>query len=89
MIKKGYSKELDDKLEKIRKERIKLQTANIERGRVDRSSSRQEMYYEYVGSVCEALPLPSFYDIIGASVVRLYLAPFPLYRADCSCTDFL
>lgn len=55
-----YSKELDDKLEKIRKERIKLQTANIERGRVDRSSSRQEMYYEYVGSVCEALPPPSF-----------------------------
>ena len=38
-------KELDKKLADIRKERIKLQTANIERGRVDRNESRQEMYY--------------------------------------------
>ena len=58
-----YSQELDRKLEDIRKERIKLQTANIERARVDRSLSRQELYYEYVGSVCEALPLPDFYSI--------------------------
>lgn len=58
-----YSKELDKKMEEIRKERIKLQTANIERGRVDRSLSRQELYYEYVGSVCEALPLPDFCSI--------------------------
>ena len=56
----NYSKELDNKLEEIRKERIKLQTANIERGRIDRSESRQELYYEYVGSACEALPLPDF-----------------------------
>ena len=55
-----YSKELDNKLEEIRKERIKLQTANIERGRIDRSESRQELYYEYVGSTCTALPLPNF-----------------------------
>ncbi len=53
-------KELDKKLADIRKERIKLQTANIERGRVDRSESRQEMYYEYVGSTCTSLPLPEF-----------------------------
>lgn len=58
----GFSKEkeLDKKLADIRKERIKLQTANIERGRVDRSESRQEMYYEYVGSACSYLPLPDF-----------------------------
>ena len=57
-----YSKEteLDKKLESIRKERIKLQTANIERGRVDRSESRQEMYYEYVGNIVTSLPLPDF-----------------------------
>ena len=36
----------------MRKERMKLQTANIERNRVDRNESRQEMYYEYVGNVC-------------------------------------
>lgn len=53
-------KELDKKLADIRKERIKLQTANIERGRVDRNESRQEMYYEYVGNICTTLPLPEF-----------------------------
>ena len=53
-------KELDKKLADIRKERIKLQTANIERGRVDRNESRHEMYYEYVGSVSTSLPLPKF-----------------------------
>ncbi len=53
-------KELDKKLEDIRKERIKLQTANIERNRLDRSESRQEMYYEFVGNVVTTLPLPDF-----------------------------
>lgn len=55
--------ELDKKLEDIRKERIKLQTANIERSRVERSESRQEMYYEYVGKTISTLPLPSFCPI--------------------------
>lgn len=58
-------KELDKKIADIRKERIKLQTANIERGRVDRSESRQEMYYEYVGKVIDTLPIPEFQPIIG------------------------
>lgn len=58
-----YSQELDKKLEDIRKERIKLQTANVERNRVDRSLSRQEMYYEYVGNVCETIPPPEFYPV--------------------------
>lgn len=58
-------KELDKKLADIRKERIKLQTANVERNRVDRSLSRQEMYYEYVGSVINSLPLPDFKPIFG------------------------
>ena len=53
-------KELDKKLQDIRKERAKLQTANIERGRVDRSEARQEMYYEYVGNLITFLPLPDF-----------------------------
>lgn len=55
-----HLKELDNKIEELRKERIKIQTANIERGRVDRNISRQEMYYEYVGSICNTLPLPEF-----------------------------
>lgn len=46
--------------EELRKERIKLQTLNIERNRIDRSESRQELYYEYVGNAIETLPMPEF-----------------------------
>ena len=53
-------KELNDKIQELRKERIKLQTANVERNRIDRSEARQEMYYEYVGSIATTLPLPDF-----------------------------
>ena len=51
--------------EDIRKERIKLQTANIERGRIDRNISRQELYYENVGSLVTSLPLPEFKPLIA------------------------
>lgn len=57
-------KEIDKKLEELRKERIKLQTANIERNRIDRAQSRQEMYYEYVGNAITSLPLPEFRPIV-------------------------
>lgn len=60
-------KELDKKLEELRKERIKIQTANIERNRLDRSESRQEMYYEYIGSVIDTLPLPEFKPILSSA----------------------
>lgn len=55
--------ELKVQEEKLRKERIKLQTANVERNRVDRSESRQEMYYEYVGKICNNIEPPKFYPI--------------------------
>lgn len=55
--------ELDVKIQELRKERIKLQTSNVERNRLDRSEARQEMYYEYVGNVVQALPLPNFQPI--------------------------
>ena len=55
-----YLNKLKKEKEEIRKERIKLQTANIERNRVDRGESRQEFYYEYVGNVVETLPVPEF-----------------------------
>lgn len=61
----GENDELDEKIEILRKERIKLQTANIERKRIDKSESRQEMYYEYVGRVIDALDPPVFRPIIG------------------------
>ena len=51
---------LDLKLQKIRQERIKLQTLNTERNRIDRSEARQALYYEQVGSQISTLPLPDF-----------------------------
>lgn len=56
----NYIKQIQKEKEELRKERIKLQTVNIERNRLDRSESRQEFYYEYVGSVIESLPVPEF-----------------------------
>ena len=55
--------ELDEKIQELRKERIKLQTANVERNRLDRNESRQELYYEYVGQVVKSLPTPTFLPI--------------------------
>lgn len=54
---------LDEKLKELRKERMKLQTANLERNRLDRNEARQELYYEQIGSVCQALPVPEFNPI--------------------------
>jgi hypothetical protein len=54
---------LDDKLDQIRRERMKLQTLNVERNRIDRSEIRQELFYENVGSVISTLPLPDFQPI--------------------------
>ena len=56
-------KEMDRKIEELKRERIKTQTCNIERNRIDRSISRQEMYYEYVGKAITSLPLPEFNPI--------------------------
>jgi hypothetical protein len=53
-------KEVDIKLRELKKERIKIQTANVERNRLDRVEARQEFYYQNVGSMCAALPLPIF-----------------------------
>ena len=52
--------EISKQIEELKRERIKLQTSNIERNRIDRSVSRQEMYYEYVGNAITSLPLPEF-----------------------------
>lgn len=54
-------KELNKKIEELRKERIKLQTANLERNRLDRAQARQEMFYEQVGMLTQFLPLPAFH----------------------------
>ena len=63
----SYLEEITKKTEELRKERIKLQTANIERNRIDRCESRQELYYEYVGNVIETLPTPVFKPLFECS----------------------
>lgn len=68
--------EINEKLTELRKERIKLQTVNVERNRIDRSESRQEMYYEYIASVMECLPLPDFkplFDNSENNLIREYV----------------
>ena len=59
----NYVQQIRKEKEDLRKERIKLQTVNVERNRIDRAESRQELYYEYVGSVIESLPVPEFKPI--------------------------
>lgn len=58
------SSSIDDKIKELRKERMKLQTANIERNRLDRKEARQELYYEQIGSLCQTLPVPEFQRIV-------------------------
>lgn len=65
--------EIKLQIENLRKERIKLQTANIERNRVDRSQSRQELYYEYVGSICNTLDVPKFSELHNRNTRKKYL----------------
>ena len=60
----NYSKELDKKYEDIKKERIKLQTLNVERNRIDRQDSRRELYFEYIGDLVTALPFPNFQPLL-------------------------
>ena len=38
---------------------MKLQTANLERNRLDRNEARQELYYEQIGSLCQRIPVPT------------------------------
>lgn len=51
---------IDEKIKELRKERMKLQTANVERNRLDRKEARQELYYEQIGALCQTLPVPKF-----------------------------
>lgn len=48
----------------LQKERIKLQTLNVERSRLDRAESRQELYFEQVGKLVQSLPLPDFKELL-------------------------
>lgn len=55
-----HNAELDNKLKEIKKERIKLQTLNVERNKLDRIEARKELYYEQIGNMITTLPSPVF-----------------------------
>lgn len=57
---KEYSDELEKQYQDLKKERLKLQTLNVERNRIDRQDARRELYYEYIGNLVQALPFPNF-----------------------------
>ena len=49
--------ELEATKEELRKERMKLQTVNIERNRIDRQDARYELFYEQIGQyIQKAIP---------------------------------
>lgn len=55
--------EIESQKELLRKERIKLQTVNIERNRIDRQEARKELWYEQIGQYIKTLDMPKLQDI--------------------------
>ena len=50
----NYVKELRLERQELKKERIKLQTLNLERNRLDREEARQELFYEQIGQYVQS-----------------------------------
>ena len=57
-----HNAELEKKLAEIKKERIKLQTLNAERNKLDRAEARKELYYEQIANTISTLEPPVFND---------------------------
>ena len=64
--------ELEKKLNEIKKERIKLQTLNVERNRLDRIEARKELYYEQIGNMITALPSPELNVEYEPDIAKIY-----------------
>lgn len=60
---KAQLEDIEIQKELLRKERIKLQTANVERNRIDRHEARQELWYEQVGQYIRTLEPPKFENL--------------------------
>ena len=54
--------DIQSKINELKKERIKLQTLNIERNKINRAEARQELFYEQVGAYIQSLPPVDSYD---------------------------
>lgn len=55
-----YDPRIQKQLEALRKERIKIQTLNVERNRIDREEARRELFYEQVHTLAQTIPVPEF-----------------------------
>lgn len=55
-----YDPNIQKQLEALRKERIKIQTLNVERNRIDREEARRELFYEQVHTLAQTIPVPEF-----------------------------
>lgn len=52
---------LKKQIEDLRKEKIKVQTLNLERNRIDRNDARHELFYENIGKYIQSKEHPNFY----------------------------
>lgn len=71
--------ELEKKLNEIKKERIKLQTLNVERNRLDRIEARKELYYEQIGNMITTLPAPELNIEYEPEIAKIYEDAEELY----------
>ena len=56
----GYKEELNSLKHDIKSERLKLQTLNLERNRLDREEARHELFYEQIGQYIQSREVPKF-----------------------------
>jgi predicted phosphodiesterase len=82
-------KRIQELQDEVRKERMKLQTLNLERNRMDRNEARHELYYELIGNVVDTLPLPDFKPITNVKSEVSYLLCFGdfHYGSDFKCKN--
>lgn len=82
-------KRIQELQDEVRKERMKLQTLNLERNRMDRNEARHELYYELIGNVVDTLPLPDFEPIQQYTDEKKYMLCFGdfHYGADFKCKN--
>lgn len=55
-----YDPDIQKQFELLRKERIKIQTLNVERNRIDREQARRELFYEQIHTLAQTIPVPEF-----------------------------
>lgn len=53
-----YLDELKELKHELKSERIKIQTLNLERNRIDREGARQELFYEQIGQYIQSREVP-------------------------------